>query len=170
MDFIAYLKESFTGSMSSVLLMAKIIIPLMIVMEILKDAKILEMISKKLKPLSKFFGISNEAVFPLIIGTIFGIMYGAGIIIESAEENNLNKKDLYVLIIFLVACHALFEDTFIFAAIGANLWLLFLTRLIVATIVAYFASNIIDKKLRIEEFEKEILFYVHGSKTFFLAT
>ncbi len=46
MDFMAYLKESLTGSMSSVLLMAKIIIPLMIVMEILKDAKILELLSK----------------------------------------------------------------------------------------------------------------------------
>ena len=157
MDFVAYLKESFTGSISSVLSMAKIIIPLMMVMEILKDAKIMDILSKKLKPMAKFFGISNEAVFPLLIGTIIGLVYGAGVIIESAEEGNLNKKDLYILIIFLVACHAIFEDTFVFAVLGANLWLLFLTRLIVAIIVAYFASNIIDKKLKIEEFPKETL-------------
>ena len=157
MDFMAYLKESFTGSMSSVLIMAKIIMPLMIVMEILKDAKILEKLSKKLKPIAKFFDISNEAVFPLIIGMIFGIVYGAGVIIESAGESNLNKKDLYILVIFLVACHSIFEDTFIFAAVGANLWLLFVTRLIVATIVAYFASKVIDKNLIIKVSQKEIL-------------
>lgn len=157
MDFMAYLKESFTGSMSSVLIMAKIIMPLMIVMEILKDAKILEKLSKKLKFIAKFFDISNEAVFPLIIGMIFGIVYGAGVIIESAGESNLNKKDLYILVIFLVACHSIFEDTFIFAAVGANLGLLFLTRLIVATIVAYFASKVIDKNLTIKESQKEIL-------------
>ncbi|WP_025641833.1 nucleoside recognition domain-containing protein [Schnuerera ultunensis] len=147
MDFIAYLKDSFTGSLNSILNMAIIIIPLMIIMEILKDLNILEIISKRLKPISNFFNISNDSVFPLLIGLIFGLAYGAGIIIESAEEKDLNKKDLYVLIIFLVACHAIFEDTLIFATVGANLWLLFITRLTVATITAYFASKVIEKIL-----------------------
>ncbi|WP_040354400.1 nucleoside recognition domain-containing protein [Schnuerera ultunensis] len=147
MDFIAYLKDSFTGSLNSILNMAIIIIPLMIIMEILKDLNILEIISKRLKPISNFFNISNDSVFPLLIGLIFGLAYGAGIIIESAEEKDLSKKDLYVLIIFLVACHAIFEDTLIFATVGANLWLLFITRLTVATITAYFASKVIEKIL-----------------------
>ena len=123
----------------------------MIIMEIFKDAKLLEIISKKLKPIARFFDISNEAVFPLMIGLVFGIVYGAGVIIESTEESNLNKKDLYILIIFLVACHAIFEDTLIFAAVGANLWILFITRLVVAIITAYFMSKIINKKLVIKE-------------------
>lgn len=144
MDFMAYLKESTMGSLNSVFSMAKIIIPLMIAMEILKDAEILEKISKRLKPISKLFDISNESVFPLLIGMVFGLVYGAGIIIESVEEENLGKKDLYIVMIFLVACHAIFEDTFIFAAVGANLWLLFITRLIVALIVAYFSSKAIE--------------------------
>ncbi|QQY80391.1 nucleoside recognition protein [Keratinibaculum paraultunense] len=148
MDFSSYLKESTIGSIDSVLSMAKIIIPLMIVMEILKDAKILEKISKKLKPIAKLFDISNESVFPLMIGMVFGLIYGAGIIIESIEEENLKKKDLYIIIIFLVACHAIFEDTFIFVAVGANLWLLFFARLTVALVVAYFASKVIDRVKR----------------------
>lgn len=148
MNFSSYLKESAIGSIDSILSMAKIIIPLMIVMEVLKDAKILEKISKKLKPIARLFDISNESVFPLMIGMVFGLIYGAGIIIESIEEENLNKKDLYIIMIFLVACHAIFEDTFIFVAVGANLWLLFLTRLIVALVVAYFASKAIDKAKR----------------------
>lgn len=145
MDFMTYLKESTMGSLNSVFSMAKIIIPLMIAMEILKDAEILEKISKRLKPISKLFDISNESVFPLLIGMVFGLVYGAGIIIESVEEENLGKKDLYIVMIFLVACHAIFEDTFIFAAVGANLWLLFFTRLIVALVIAYFLSKTIDR-------------------------
>lgn len=145
MDFMAYLKDSTMGSLNSVFSMAKIIIPLMIAMEILKDAEILEKISKKLKPIPKLFDISNESVFPLLIGMVFGLVYGAGIIIESVEEENLGKKDLYIVMIFLVACHAIFEDTFIFAAVGANLWLLFFTRLIVALVIAYFLSKTIDR-------------------------
>ncbi|MCF6459627.1 nucleoside recognition domain-containing protein [Clostridium sp. Cult3] len=145
MNFIAYLKDSTIGSISSILSMAKIIIPLMIAMEILKDVKILEKVSKKLKPIAKLFDISSESVFPLMIGIVFGLVYGAGIIMESVEEKNLSNKDLYVVMIFLVACHAIFEDTLIFVAVGANLWLLFITRLVVAIVVAYFVSKVIDR-------------------------
>ena len=122
MDFWLYIKESFIGALGSVITMAKIIIPLMIIMELLKDSKILDKLSEKMKPIAKFFDISNAAVFPLIIGLIFGLSYGAGVIIESAEENNLSKKDLYTLMIFLIACHAVIEDTLLFVVVGANLW------------------------------------------------
>ncbi|HSH36290.1 nucleoside recognition domain-containing protein [Schnuerera sp.] len=145
MNFAAYLKESSIGSINSIVNMAIIIIPLMIIMEILKNSNILESISKKLNPISKFFRISNEAVFPMVIGLIFGLVYGAGVIIESTEGKDLSKRDLYVLMIFLAACHAIFEDTLIFASVGANLWILFITRLTIAIITAYFVSKIIDK-------------------------
>lgn len=151
MDLWLYMKESTIGAMGSVITMAKIIIPLMIVMEILKDSNILGKITKKMKPISKFFDISNEAVFPLIIGLIFGLSYGAGVIIESVEENNLSKKDLYTLMIFLVACHAIIEDTLLFVVIGANLWLLLGIRLGVAIIIAYFASKVLRKTYNINE-------------------
>lgn len=125
--------------------MAKIIIPLMIAMEILKDSKILDKIIEKMKPIVNFFDISKDAVFPLIIGLIFGLSYGSGVIIESTEENNLNKKDLYTLMIFLIACHAVIEDTLLFVAVGASLWFLLSVRLIVAIIIALFASKILKK-------------------------
>lgn len=92
MDIIAYLKESSIGSIYSIANMAKIIIPLMIIMEILKDSNILETVSKRLEPISKFFGISNETVFPMMIGLIFGLVYGAGVIIESTDGKDLSKK------------------------------------------------------------------------------
>lgn len=152
MDFLAYLKESTVNSLSSLLTMAKIIIPLMIVMEVLKDAKVLEKVSEKLKPIARFYNISNGAVFPLLVGIFFGLAYGAGVIIESAEDNNLGSKDLYTIIIFLIICHAIVEDTLIFTVVGANLWLLFFTRLIVAIIITFFASKIFDKSF----LEKEI--------------
>lgn len=145
MDFWLYIKESFTGSLSSVITMAKIIIPLMIAMEILKDSKILDKVTEKMKPIAKFFDMSKDAVFPMIIGLIFGLSYGAGVIIESAEENNLSKKDLYTLMIFLIACHAIIEDTLLFVVVGASLWFLLGIRLTVAIIIALFASRILKK-------------------------
>ncbi|MFA5576859.1 MAG: nucleoside recognition domain-containing protein [Tissierellaceae bacterium] len=145
MDFSLYIKESVLGSLSSVLTMAKIIIPLMMVMEVLKDSNILDRLSHKISPIARFLNISNNAVFPLIIGLIFGLSYGAGVIIESAEENDLSKRDLYTLMIFLVACHAVIEDTLLFVVVGASLWFLLGIRLIVAIIISYLASKVLNK-------------------------
>ncbi|WP_313758811.1 nucleoside recognition domain-containing protein [Tissierella sp.] len=145
MNFWLYIKDSFMGALGSVITMAKIVIPLMIFMEILKDSKILDKLSRKLEPIANFFDISNVAVFPLIIGLIFGLSYGAGVIIESAEENNLSRKDLYTLMIFLIACHAVIEDTLLFVVVGANLWFLLSVRVGVAVIISLFASRILKK-------------------------
>ena len=146
MNLVLYFKESITGSFSSVLTLAKIIIPLMILMEILKDSNILEKLSKKLNYLFRALNISDEATFPLLIGLLFGLSYGAGIIIESTKENNLSKKDLYVLMIFLIACHAIVEDTLLFVVVGANLWLLLGIRLGTAIIISIIASKILNRK------------------------
>ncbi len=146
MDFSLYFKDSISGSLGSVLTLAKIIIPLMIVMQLLKDSSILDKMSKKLNYLFKSLNISDEATFPLIIGLFFGLSYGAGIIIESTEDNNLSKKDLYVIMIFLIACHAVVEDTLLFVVIGANLWLLLGLRLTTAIIISIIASKILNRK------------------------
>lgn len=146
MDIGLFFKESISGSLNSVFTMGTIIIPLMVVMELLKEFNILNIISEKMEPVSNFFGMSNKAIFPLMIGLFFGLSYGAGVIIESAEEGNLAKKDLYILMIFLIACHAVVEDTLLFVVVGANLWLLLGVRLGVATVMALIASKFLNNE------------------------
>ncbi|MGI5859434.1 MAG: nucleoside recognition domain-containing protein [Tepidanaerobacteraceae bacterium] len=138
---LSILQEAALGSFNSIKQIAFIVIPLMIFMEILKDMGILDSIARLFSPLVKIFGMKKEAGFPLVIGIVIGLSYGAGVIIQSAKEDKLTRRDLYLLTYFLVAAHAVFEDTAIFMAFGVNGLLLLVTRLAVATVFTFLASR-----------------------------
>ncbi|WP_245628458.1 nucleoside recognition domain-containing protein [Fervidicola ferrireducens] len=144
------LKEAAVGSIQSIKQIAIIVIPIMLVMEILKDMGLLDRIADWFSPVVRIFGMRKESAFPLVIGIIIGLSYGAGIIFKAAKENKLSKKDLYLITYFLVAAHAVFEDTAIFAALGVSAVLLLATRLAVAAMFTFLASKVI------KETEKEV--------------
>ncbi|GFR36648.1 nucleoside recognition domain-containing protein [Thermobrachium celere] len=152
---IKILKEAFLGSMSSILTVAKIVIPLMIIIEIIKELNLLDKICGIFKPLTKMLKLSETTILPLFSGLFFGIVYGAGLIIDAAEEGNISKKDMYLVIVFLGACHAIVEDTLVFVQIGANGWVIFFVRLISAFILTYIFSIIFDKSNTAKRIIKE---------------
>jgi hypothetical protein len=142
---ITILKEGFLGSAKSIIQIAVIVIPLIIIMQIAKDFNIIDKITPIFNPISTVFGIKKEASFPLIIGIIFGLTYGAGFIIQSVEEGILNKKDIFLVTAFLCLCHAIFEDTLIFVAIGGNGLYIITIRLILTFSTIYLISRVINK-------------------------
>lgn len=135
------LKEAVSGSIQSVYSIARIVIPLMVVMQLAKDYKILDKISMGLNFIVKPFRMSKEATFPFLVGLIFGLSYGAGVILQSAKEGNLSKKDTTLIGVFLIACHAVVEDTLVFVVIGANGWLLLGSRTVMAILVTLVISR-----------------------------
>jgi len=140
---IEILKEAASGSFSSMKQIAIIVIPIMMIVELFRDFGIMDKITSLFSPIVKIYGMKKESGFPLVIGIIIGISYGAGLIFRSAKDDELPKRDLYLITYFLVAAHAVFEDTAIFVALGANGLLLFTTRIFVAALVTYIASKII---------------------------
>ena len=145
MDVTAVFQEALFGSLSSVFSIAKVVIPLMIVMQLAKDYHLLDPLSKYLKPLTDFLGMSRESGFPLLVGLLFGLAYGAGVIVQSAKEGNLTRKDMVLLSVFLASCHAVIEDVLVFAAIGANGWLILVARIVAGLLVTYAVSKRLDK-------------------------
>ena len=145
MDVTLVLQEALVGSLSSVWSIAKVVIPLMIVMQVAKDYHWLDPLSRYLKPLTDFLGMSKESGFPLMVGLIFGLAYGAGVIVQSAKEGNLTQKDMVLLTVFLASCHAVFEDVLIFVAIGANGWLILASRIFAGLLVTYTVSKRLDR-------------------------
>lgn len=141
MNIIEFLWETFLGVGFSILKLSLIIIPLMIVMQVLKDYQWLDRLTRVLQPLGNKMGIRKDGLFPLLVGILFGISYGSGVIIQSVESGEMNEKDRLLVAVFLVLCHAVIEDTLVFAAVGANGFILILTRVLVAFLVTVFFSR-----------------------------
>ncbi|MEL7568517.1 MAG: nucleoside recognition domain-containing protein [Dehalobacterium sp.] len=136
MDWI-WLLDTIKGCILSILKLVLIVIPLMVIIEFLKELRVVNRLTPIFLPVLKILRLPKEAVLPLIAGLIFGIAYGAGVIIQSAREEVVQKEDLYTVSLFLVVCHSLIEDTMLFLAVGANFWIILVARFLLAIIVTY---------------------------------
>mgnify|MGYP000888390941 CR=1 FL=1 len=144
------LSAAWTG-VNSIIQIAIIVIPVMIFIQILKDIEILPLLAKLMSPFTRLIGVSDKTGVTLLAGLLFGIAYGAGVIIQTAKEENLSKKDIYLVSIFLVCCHAVIEDTLIFAPLGINVLYLLLVRIALAFILTITTANFwraVEKRLQ----------------------
>lgn len=112
--------------------LAVIVIPLMVAIQYLKDYQYLQRFSARVGPLTKIVGIQPNASLTLIAGLITGLVYGAGIMVQAVKEDGVGRKDVTLAFIFLMACHAVVEDTLLFVPLGISVWPLLLIRLVSA--------------------------------------
>ncbi|MFD2444683.1 nucleoside recognition domain-containing protein [Bacillus sp. CGMCC 1.16607] len=142
--FLAILVEALQKAGIGIFQLAIIVIPLMVGIQILKDKKWLDVFSKWMSPITKSLGMKENTSTTLAAGLLFGLAYGAGVMIQAVKEDGVSHKDVTTAFIFLVACHAVVEDTLIFVPLGIPVLPLLLIRLgvaIVLTLVVSFIWN-----------------------------
>ncbi|KAB2329077.1 hypothetical protein F7731_23380 [Cytobacillus depressus] len=125
-----------------ILQLAIIVIPLMIVIQFLKDLNWLAVFSKWVAPFTKALGMRENTSTTLAAGLLFGLAFGAGVMIDAVKEDGVSKKDVTLAFIFLVACHAVVEDTLIFVPLGIPVLPLLFIRLGVAILLTLIVSLI----------------------------
>ena|SRR5690554_4439998 len=144
------LKEGLMGSFSTIWNMIYIIVPLMMGLEIAKHYRWVEKITSLTAPILEKIGLGYNATFPLLIGIIFGMTYGSGVLIDTVNQGEIDKKNVSAVLVFLVVCHAIIEDTFILWSIGSNFFILFFVRIIGAILITALYSKLINKKIQTE--------------------
>ncbi|HEY8418046.1 MAG TPA: nucleoside recognition domain-containing protein [Limnochordales bacterium] len=122
--FVSALGAGLKEAAMTVLTMAAIVIPLMVAVEFLREWRVFDRLSARLEPGAGRLGLSGNAAFPLAAGAVLGLSYGSGLIIASAREGRLTRREAYVLTALLGPCHAIFEDTLLFVPLGVNPFLL----------------------------------------------
>lgn len=122
--------------------LACIVIPLMIIMQIMRELGWMTAMSNKLALFMKLLGIDKRASMTMVAGLTIGLAFGAGLMMQAVKEDHVPKKDMCLALIFLVCCHAVVEDTLVFIPLGIPVWPLLIIRLSVAIIltmtIAYF--------------------------------
>lgn len=146
LDWTALIQEIIHGGATTAFWIFVILVPLMIVLEMIRDAKLLDRISAAMRPVMRFLRLPGEATLPITAGFFFGISYGSGIILAFLGDDRLSKRDLMVICIFFALCHGMIEDPLIFAAIGASWWILVSVRLALALIFMLIATRLPGKK------------------------
>lgn len=135
-----------------ILQLALIVIPLMIGIQILKELKWIHVFSRWMAPLTKALGMKENTSLTLAAGLLFGLAYGAGVMIQAVKEDGVSKRDLTLAFIFLVSCHAVVEDTLVFVPLGIPVWPLLIIRLTTAILLTMLVSFIWN---RVEEAKRK---------------
>lgn len=79
--------------------------------------------------------MNKNTSMTMVTGLTIGLAYGAGVMIKAVEDDGVSKRDMTLAFIFLVACHAVVEDTLVFIPLGIPVWPLLLIRVTTAVLL-----------------------------------
>lgn len=109
-----------------------LILLLMWVQKTLSEFGLIRRISKALAPLLRVLGLPPEAGFLWVVANTLGLAYGSAVILEEIRGGAIGARDADYLNHSVAVCHSLFEDTILFAAVGASALWITLPRLALA--------------------------------------
>ena len=111
-----------------------IIMTILITLEVVKRVGWVDHIVKACRPAVKALGLSEKAGILWMTAALFGLAYGAAVIVEEANEGHLGKEELEALHLSIGINHSLIEDPALFLALGLSAFWLWIPRLITAVI------------------------------------
>jgi len=117
---------------ASVFQLALIVFPVMVSIQAMKDLDVLDWFATITGPLMRPLGLPARGAVTMASGLLFGLAFGAGVILEQARQERFTRRELTLMVLFLSACHAIVEDTLIFVPLGINVFYLLLVRLALA--------------------------------------
>ena len=140
-----YAVESFWGLLLLLIKVFCIVVPLMILLEVFKEFDLIDKITKPLRLPARILGFHEESIYPLMAGIIFGLSYGGGVLIGESKTGRIRGSQKFLVALYLGLCHAVFEDTLIFASLGANGIIVLVARLLIASVVVGMVSLVLRR-------------------------
>ncbi len=136
---MSILWEGLKQGLHGVWTVARVVIPLMIILEIAQANGLLQRLNRVLaRPPFRRIGLSEEGAFPVVVAMVFGLTFGSGgVILNHVQEGKITAREVKIMGTFIALAHALIEDTIIFSAWGGAPLALLVPRLTAAYGMAY---------------------------------
>jgi len=123
-------------------LVLAIIVPITIASELVRARDLLPRAARRISSSMGRLGPGEGALAPLLIGLLFGIVYGGGAMIALTRAGAVKPEEARTVGTFLGLCHSIFEDPLLFVAIGGNwLWLMVI-RFLLALVLTPFLRRL----------------------------
>lgn len=139
------------GLLNTGVKMLLVLVGIFILLELARGYGVLEKVLAAVKRIIGFMGYNDAAAMPWLAGNVFGIVFGAGLIVESVKEKGLTSKQVTLVAQFLALCHGLFEDTAIFIVLGANLFWIVVPRIVLAVVVTWILNRCLKDNQELTE-------------------
>ena len=114
-----------------------IISTMMVVMELLRALRVIPLLARMLQPVLRLMGMSPRMGVLWLTAAVFGLTYGAAVIVEEAREGHFQKDEIEHLQLSIGINHALIEDPGIFLALGIPALWLWGPRLLAALVTVH---------------------------------
>jgi hypothetical protein len=115
------LRTFVTGSFDLLLRVFLIVIPIMVVLELFEGTKPFRTVVRAWARVVRHVGLNERSAAPTLIGFLFGLAYGGGVIVRDIRRHDLGRRQVFIMSVFLSMVHAIVEDSLIFIALGASI-------------------------------------------------
>jgi len=122
-----------------------IVFALVLLLDVLKRAGIIDQINNLLRPVLHRLGIGREAETITLVGLTLGISYGGALLINEAQAGHIKPRDVLFSISLLGLSHSLIEDTLLMMLIGADLSGILLGRVLFTLFIIFIMVRLVDK-------------------------
>ncbi|MBI9088942.1 MAG: iron transporter [Desulfobacterium sp.] len=114
-----------------------IIMPLMVVLETMKAFDMIRHIVRFASPVFSLLGLGRTTGVLWLTAALFGLSYGAAVIVEETKTNDFSADDLTRLQLSIGINHAMVEDPALFLPLGISPLWLWIPRLLAAMAAIY---------------------------------
>ena len=132
LPFIVVLKAWCFATLSLAVKILVILMVLMVLLEIMKQLNLIRYLVKPLSPVLRLMGLNHRLGMLWLTAVVFGLAYGAAIIVEETKEGDFTADELTRLHLSIGINHSMIEDPLLFLALGLNPLWLWVPRLLAA--------------------------------------
>lgn len=126
----------------SLMLTFGIILALVFTLDALNRLGITRRITAGITPMLRFSGLDAQVAPVTTVGVLLGLSYGGALIIEESTRQQFSARTRFLALSWLSLSHSLIEDTILLLALGADIWIVLVGRVLVTLAIVAFLARI----------------------------